>query len=100
MNKIKKGDEVRITAGKDTGKTGTVEQVHNQAVVVRGINIYKKHVRARSDRKGGIIEYPRPLPLGTIALICPKCKKPTRVGFARDGSTKQRICRKCKEVIA
>lgn len=99
MKKVKKGDEVRITAGKDAGKTGTVEQVRNQAVVVRGINIYKKHMRARAGNKGGIIEYPRPLPLGTIALICPKCKKPTRVGFVGEGSTKQRICRKCKEVI-
>lgn len=99
MNKLKKGDEVRITAGKDKGKTGTVEQVRNQTVVVRGVNMYKKHVRARSDTKGGIIEYPRPLPFGSIALICPKCKKPTRVGFAHKG-TKQRICRKCKEVIS
>ncbi|HWA52179.1 MAG TPA: 50S ribosomal protein L24 [Patescibacteria group bacterium] len=103
MFKFKKGDEVKITAGKDKGKTGKIEQVmpKKSAVLVPGVNIYKKHVKAQltADGKGGVYELSRPLTLGKIALICPNCKKITRVGVKIVDGKKVRICRKCGKTI-
>jgi large subunit ribosomal protein L24 len=97
--KIHVGDTVKVTAGKDKGKTGKVERSYpqKQSVLVAGVNIYKKHVKARNNRPGEIIQVTRPLPTGNVALICPKCNQPTRVGYSvgSDGK-KVRICRKCK----
>lgn len=101
--KIKKGDTVIITTGKDRGRTGKVEKVDpwKSKVLVGGLNIYKKHVRAQSKEKpGGIIELSRPLPVGNVALLCPRCKKPTRVGYLLDKKEiKHRICKKCQGFI-
>lgn len=101
MLKLKKGDTVRITAGKDKGREGKIEKVlpKEEKVIVPGVNLYKKHVKAFGDVKGGIYDIPRPLTLGKVALICPKCKKITRVGFKFAGEEKVRICRKCGKEI-
>jgi len=63
------------------------------SVVVVGMNIYKKHIKASVavDKKGGVYDIPRPIDVAKIALICPNCKKVTRIGF-KEG---QRVCRKC-----
>jgi len=100
--KIKKGDKVKIIAGKDRGREGVVEKVmpKRRKVVVTGYNLYKKHIRPRREgEKGGVIEIARPLDIAKIALICPKCKKATRVGYKIQGREKFRICRKCGEKI-
>lgn len=101
--KLRKGDTVKIIAGKDRGKQGKIEKVFPKLgkVLIPGINIYKKHVKPRGEGKpGGIIDLVKPLPATNIALLCPKCGKPTRIGFQIDKSgEKHRICRKCKEVI-
>ncbi|MBI3397158.1 50S ribosomal protein L24, partial [Candidatus Woesebacteria bacterium] len=60
---------------------------------------YKKHVKGLGEQKGGIYELPRPLSFAKIALICPKCKKVTRVGFKIIDGQKLRICRKCGKEI-
>ena len=76
--KIKKGDKVKIIAGKDRGREGVVEKVipKEKRVVVTGVNLYKKHVKPRREgEKGGIIEIARPLDIAKVALICPKCKQ-------------------------
>lgn len=101
MLKIKVGDTVKITAGKDKGRTGTVEKIiaGDNKVVVPGVNIYKKHVKGLGEQKGGTYEIPRPLGLGKVALVCPKCKKLTRVGFKFVGEEKVRICKKCGKEI-
>ncbi|MDO8551592.1 MAG: 50S ribosomal protein L24 [bacterium] len=99
--KIKKGDKVKVTVGKDKGREGTVEKVFpkDQKVLVAGINIFKKHARAqKGGKKGGIIDVVKPLPLSNIAPICPKCGKITRFGYNMTPE-RTRICRKCKEVI-
>jgi len=97
--KLKKVDRVRIIAGKDRGREGVIEKVFPKEgeVLVSGINIYKKHVKPAGEGKpGGIIEFFRPLGVAKVALICPKCKQPTRVGFDKEN---KRICRKCKQTI-
>jgi len=102
--KIRKGDRVQVLAGKDRGKTGTVTFAYPALgkVVVDGLNIAKKHQKpTRSTMQGGIIDKEMPMPVSNVAIVCPSCGKPTRVGyrFEPDG-TKVRICRKCEGDIA
>lgn len=103
MIKFKLNDTVKITAGKDKGREGKIEKIFpsEMKVVVPGVNLYKKHVKGYGDQKGGVYDIPRPLSFGKIALICPKCKKITRVGFKFAGKEKVRFCHKCgKEIDA
>lgn len=104
MLKFKKGDTIRVTIGKDKGREGQIEaiDVKNSLVIIPGVNIYKKHIKAsatNSSQKGGIYDIPRPLPFSKIALICPKCKKVTRVHFKTVGKEKVRVCAKCRKEI-
>lgn len=100
--KIKKGDKVKILRGKDKNRIGTVEVVleKENKVLVSGVNVYKKHTKPRREgEKGGIIEKSRPLDVSKVALICPKCNQPTRVGYQITGNEKLRICKKCQAQI-
>lgn len=99
--KIKKGDNVQILLGKDRGKTGTVERVlaKEGKVFISGSNLYKRHVKKQGQIEGGIIEVMKPMSISNIALVCPSCKKVTRVGFKQDGDLKLRVCRKCGKEI-
>ena len=100
--KIKKGDQVIVTIGKDKGKKGKVEKVFpkNATVLVPGVNIVKKHEKKRDEQHpGGIVEVVKPIALGKIAVMCPKCGKQTRFGYRIVKNTKERICRKCDQVI-
>lgn len=101
MIKFKVGDKVKITAGKDKGREGQIERIFfkENLAVIPNMNIYKKHVKGVPGQKGGIYEVPRPLAFSKIALVCPKCKKITRVGFKTVGNEKLRICRKCGREI-
>ena len=102
MLKLKKGDEVVITAGTDFGKRGKIEKIYKNrgSVLLPGLNIFKKHLKKKDEKNpGGIVDVPRPLPIANIALICPKCAKPTRVGFMSKGNQKIRICKKCDSHI-
>ncbi len=100
--KLKKGDEILVTTGKDRGKRGKIEHVNvrDNTILILGVNVYKRHVKKRDEKNpGGIIDFPRPLSVAKVALFCPKCKKPTRAGFSVTQKEKQRICRKCKQMI-
>ncbi|HCM38009.1 MAG: 50S ribosomal protein L24 [Candidatus Gottesmanbacteria bacterium GW2011_GWB1_43_11] len=100
--KLHKGDEIIITGGKDKGRKGKIERVltKEQKVLVLGVNLYKRHLKKQNEKNpGGIVDFPRPLPTGRVAIICPKCKKPTRVGWSSVKGEKHRICRKCKQLI-
>jgi len=102
--KIKKGDKVKITLGKDRGKTGSVDRVFlkEQKVLVGGLNVYKKHLKPRGEKdkkSAGIVSLSRPLDISKVALICPKCGKPVRVGYEKLGEEKVRICKSCKGKI-
>jgi large subunit ribosomal protein L24 len=101
MLKFKVGDKVKVLAGKDKGRDGEVEKIFpkKMSLLVPGLNIYKKHVKGMPGQKGGIYEIPRPLNFAKVALVCPKCKKPTRVGFKMIGNKKARVCKKCKREV-
>ncbi|HLD01522.1 MAG TPA: 50S ribosomal protein L24 [Patescibacteria group bacterium] len=100
--KLIKGDQVIVVAGKDKGKTGKVEKVFSKtnAVVVEGVNQYKRHVKKRTEnQKSEIITLTKPLPVSNVALICPKCKQPTRVGYGMQKDKKIRVCKKCEQTL-
>ncbi len=101
MKKIRKGDNVKVLLGKDSGKTGIVDKVLGKEtkVIVGGINIYKRSVKKQGEQAGGIIDLVKPVNISNVALVCPNCKKITRVGFQIVKSEKIRICRKCKKEI-
>lgn len=100
--KLKLGDTIKVTLGKDRGRTGTIEKIlpKKNAVIVKGINVYKKHLKSQGqDKPGGIIDITKPLSLAKVSLICPQCKAPTRVGYQGTGRQKIRVCKKCQKPI-
>lgn len=100
--KIKKGDKVKILSGKDKGKTGVVSKVliKENKVLVDGINLYKKHIRPKSqNQKGEIITVNRPLHISKVIVVCKNCNKATRVGFQIVDNKKVRYCKKCNSLI-
>lgn len=101
MQKLKKADTVRILLGKDRGKTGSVERVLTKdgKILVPGVNIYKRHVRKFQGVEGGIIDIAKPIDVSNVALVCPGCKRPTRVGFIIGNGVKKRICKKCRKEL-
>ena len=102
--KIRKGDRVRVLSGKDKGKEGEVMRAlpREGKVIVDGVNVARKSQRpTRSTQQGGIIDKDMPIQVSNVALVCPSCGKPTRVGFKIDASgTKARVCKKCGGEIA
>jgi large subunit ribosomal protein L24 len=103
MNRLKKNDKVLILKGKDRSKTGQILHVlpKKNQVVVEGLNLVTRHVRPRRQgEKGQRVQVPAPIDSSNIKLICPKCKKPTRVSFQQDAKKKKvRICKNCKAII-
>lgn len=100
--KLKKGDEVKVLRGKDKGKTGKIDRVLSKEdkVLVLGVNQYKKHMKARSQKQASeIITIVKPLSVSNVSLVCPKCHLTTRIGFSFDKNQKVRICKKCKQII-
>ncbi|VVA43858.1 50S ribosomal subunit protein L24 [Candidatus Roizmanbacteria bacterium] len=100
--KIKKGDKIKITVGKDKGKSGVVEKVYKNSnkVLVTGMNLYKRHVKKNEKMpQGGIVEIARPINISKLNLVCPKCAKITRIGFKVEKNKKVRICKKCDSKI-
>lgn len=115
---IRKGDKVHVISGDDRGAEGEVQRVirakwgkgrragerkpQGDRVVVAGINLVKKHQRRTGNinTQFGIIEREAPLHISNVALVCPKCGKPTRVGHQvnLDGS-RSRVCKKCHELM-
>ena len=112
--KIRKGDTVHILAGKDRGKEGRVidARPRDGKVIVENLNIVKRHTRPRPLKDtsrmsgpqvepGGIVSKPSPLPVSRVMLVCPVCRRPTRVGIEIRETAKGRGTRKvrvCKRV--
>ncbi len=89
--KIKVGDTVEIIAGNDKGMRGTVQRIDaaKHRLVVSGVNIVKKHQKARpsggrAPAQGGIIEFEAPIDLSNVMVVDPKTNEPTRIGIRRD----------------
>ncbi len=100
---IKKDDKVIVLSGKDKGKQGRVVSADpkNGKVIVEGVNVAKRHLKPRKPgEEGGIIKKETPIYASKVMRVCPKCGKPTREAhkFLKDG-TKERICKKCGEII-
>ena len=100
--KIKKGDQVIVITGRDKGKTGEVIQAmpKDSKVLVRGINLVKRHTKPTQENAGGIVSKEKPIHVSNVALIDPKSGKATRVGIKLDKGQKVRIAKKSGEVIA
>ena len=96
--KIKKGDTVQVLSGNDKGKTGEVLDTmpKTDRIIVKGINIRKKHVKPRKQgEEGGIIPVECSIHSSKVNVVCPKCNKPTRIKIEKEGKEKTRICKKC-----
>lgn len=101
--KLKKGDTVKVLAGRDRGKTGKIIKVDPKAAkaTVEGLNLLSRHQRPkRTGQKGQKVQVPMPLPAGRLMLVCPNCGKPTRIGYqTSEKGGKQRSCKKCQRVF-
>ncbi len=99
--KIKKGDKVIVLAGKDRGAEGEVVEVMPKAdrLVVRGVNLIKKHQRQTPGQEGGIITREAPIHVSNVALKDPSTGKATRVGFKVADGKKVRVAKASGEVI-
>ncbi len=102
--KIKKGDTVKVITGKDKGKTGKVLSAFpkKEKVSVDGVNILKKHVspekqkqQQKTKKVGQIVEFPAPISVSNIMIVCSKCNKATRI----KKENKERFCKKCNKKI-
>ena len=99
---LKIGDEVEVIMGNYKGVRGEVQRIlsNKNKVVVSGVQIVKKHQKPRQSRsgspiQGGIIEFEAPIDASNVMLICPKTKRPTRIGFRRDDTGHQIRYAKC-----
>ena len=107
--KLRKGDRVRVIAGKDLGREGMVMRVlpgvrgapgskGKNRLIVEGVNVAKKHQRpVRATMQAGIIDKDMPLDASNVALVCGACGGPTRIGYRFDAAGKKvRVCAKCR----
>ncbi|MBI5232330.1 MAG: 50S ribosomal protein L24 [Coriobacteriales bacterium] len=99
---IRKGDTVKVIAGKDKGKTAKVLKTlpESRRVIVERVNMVKKAQRPTNKQpQGGILEIEAPLHVSNVMLVCPACSQPTRVGRAREDGVRIRVCKKCNKTI-
>jgi len=100
--RLKKGDRVKVVAGKEKGKTGKILKVvaDKDKVVVEKLNFVKKHQKPDAKGKGGIVEKEGNIHISNVMLLCNKCEMGVRVGHKvlEDGK-KVRVCTKCHEIL-
>ena len=106
MNKkvhVKTGDTVMVMSGDDKGKKGKVMAVSPKEgkLIVEGVNMVSKHVKPkRMGEAGGILKAEGAMYASKVQIICPRCKKPTRIGHKlNEDGTKSRTCAKCGEIL-
>ena len=96
---VRKGDNVMVRSGKDSGKQAKVLRVipSKGTAIVERINMLKKHTRPNPQKniKGGILERESPIRLSNLQVICPSCNEPTRTGSHRSAEGARRFCKKC-----
>lgn len=96
--RIKKGDTVKVLSGNDKGKTGEVLEIipKTEKIIVKGVNIRKKHVKPRKQgEEGGIIPVECAIHSSKVNVVCPKCGKSSRIGFEIEKGEKIRVCKRC-----
>ncbi len=96
--RIKKGDTVKVLSGNDKGKTGEVLNVipKTNKIIVKGVNIRKRHVKPRKQgEEGGIISVECSIHSAKVNVVCPKCGKATKIGYKEEKGEKIRVCKKC-----
>jgi large subunit ribosomal protein L24 len=100
--KIRKGDRVIVTTGRDKGKRGEVRQVMptEGRAIVAGVNLVRRHTRQTAQTEGGIITKESTIHLSNLAIVDPKTSKPTRVGFKiLDDGRKVRVAKRSGDLI-
>ena len=102
MERLQRGDLVRVTRGNDKGKQGRVKRVlaESKKVVVEGVNLIKRHTKATAQRAGGILEIEAPLQASNVMPIDPQTGKPTRVRVKVQDGKKVRIAKSGAEIVA
>ncbi|MBQ46673.1 MAG: 50S ribosomal protein L24 [Zetaproteobacteria bacterium] len=101
--RLKKGDEVIVTTGRSAGSVGKIDKVDYKSnrIFVSGVNVAKKHSKpGTSSEEGGIIDKVMPIHWSNVALVDPKSKKATRVGYKDEGGKKVRFAKASGEVLA
>ena len=102
FKKIKKDDVVRVLAGKDLGKSGKIIKIDRDKgrVLVEGVSIVKKtYKKSNKNPNGAIVETESFIDISNVMIICPSCKKATRISISILKDEKKRVCKKCKAVI-
>ena len=102
MNKIRKGDQVIVTTGRDKGKRGTVtRRVDEQHIIVEGVNVVKKHVKPNplKGTTGGVVDKTLPIHQSNVAIYNAATGKADRVGIKIDGDTRTRVFKSNGEAI-
>jgi len=101
--RVRRNDTVQVLSGKDRGRRGEVRRVvtATDRAIVTGVNMVKKHRRARSQMEpSGIVEMEAPIHLSNLQVVCASCDRPVRVGFRRlEDGRKVRFCKRCSETI-
>jgi large subunit ribosomal protein L24 len=100
-SKLKKNDLVQVIAGKERGKQGKILKIDRDKgrAIIEGLNMVKKAMKKRKQTdRGGIMEIEAAINSSNLMIVCKKCG-PTRIGYKVSGETKQRVCRKCGEVL-
>jgi len=99
---IRKNDLVEVITGEEKGRRGRVLEINREkaTALVEGVNLVKKHQRARSQTKtAGIVTLPAPVHVSNLVLICAKCGKKTTVKKETVDKERVRICKLCEEII-
>ncbi len=100
--KLRKGDTVIVRIGKDRGRKGKIEKLFPKdgTVVVGGVNVFKRHMKKRDEKRpSSIIDITKPIDVSKLALVCPHCNQPSRVGYLVVKGEKERMCRKCEQKL-
>jgi large subunit ribosomal protein L24 len=107
---LRAGDTVVVKTGKDKGKRGVVDRTQPSAgtIVVKGVNILKKHTRSGSQKtrsgsttsvmQGGIVDFEAPFNYSNVMLVCPNCDRPTRIRHQEHDGHRGRVCTHCGEI--
>lgn len=100
--KVKMNDNVLVITGKDRNKTGKITKILNKSdkVVVEKVNMRTKHIKKTQTAPGSKIQFEAAMPASNVMVVCPNCKKATRVGYKKlESGKKQRMCKKCTESL-